>query len=1549
MIRSARLALIPFLLLLLAAFPAVSRDFYWEHPTPVGPYDSRFPDSSSNGAASAIIWEEIESSGSDGGSIWLSMRIYTGLEWRQKDRFAGPFRYAGEIPSIASVTIDSRNKILVTAATAASTVSVFVSEDWGENFSRVDLPVSTPAVLAPKVFTTRNDGYLLFGTRGSEENFNLVWSHSDDGVSWSAFEPFAPAAGLSQAFLPDHVTHGNSDIIVFQALGQDKSPYQLYSTVSRDSGASWSEPTVITGFTEPGESPASAAGRSENWINQRAKLLSIGNSVSLVWERSRTTNLKYGIYLATLNEFGALIGNPERVSPADGNCFDPDIVELDGAPAILWFDNRRGANRIYFSQRQGLFWNETDLAQTNLVQTSYDAVFGRLLPTADGLEIYWQQAQRKGDQRLMRLVPDETVRKPSIAPANFIASGKGRGEAVRATVRLPEDSSGIAGYDWAWALGSEPPVGTQIKLLQNQTSLSVNADQDGTWYLGVRAADYAGNWSEPVYIAYTRDTTAPVAPIIDAPDTDEKGFGISNSLTLRWEPAEPDDIAGYSWNFEYLAPETYLSVLAAHNSSRGQTAPVAVPSSFDFESAAANRFRVSPLSRTVRTRGASTSIRNVDNGIYAISVAAIDSVGNVGPAAVRYIALNKYVPYTYITYIDSKVDETGVVSLSIIGRGFTQNGTVSSLYIDRDGIAPWDVDLTRESRRFTVSSDRVIQNIALADLEEGDYRIGLLHPVRGLYFSKPILHVDAFGTVKFGDFRYEYKPSWEISATEAKPALNPGRIVLYALMLFALMALAFSVFGIANTAADSIRIQQEVAALLTGDVMPSEKRKKSVALRSRGISLRFKLTLFTTVLVVSVTLLISIPLGLRFSSNQERTLAAGLASRVNVLLDSLSTSAKAYLPSQNVLELGFLPDQMTALAEATSATVTGNSSGSATGISFVWATNDAEIASKIDTPSLEPGKSEMQGEENDAIITRVSALEERAALAVDELSQGISSLTQEGIKLALNTDAASVQRRDEIQTITRQLEEKLNNELNRLSKEGSGSWPTYDPESLSRSVTDYVFYKPVLYRRSGDPSYVHGTVRVSISTQSLLAAVDAERNALISTTLTIALFAVAMGVLGALLLASIIISPVRRLAAHVAMIRDTEDKETLEGQDLRLRSRDEIGLLGETINEMTHGLVKAAAASKDLTVGKEVQKMFIPLETDDHGRKLTCGSSSDDHVDFFGYYEGAKGVSGDYFDYIKLDERHYALIKCDVAGKGVPAALIMVEVATLFLDYFKDWKFAKNGYKLDYIVSRINDLIESRGFKGRFAAFTLCIFDAVSGDAHFCNAGDNLVHIYDNSEKRMKVIQLPESSAAGVFPTFMVDMKGGFRVQKIHLDPGDVLFMYTDGIEEAKRLFRTKKLEVHACAEPGLAAEAPHGSHSVGQDNEELGPERVNGIIEAVLSRSPYRLDKWHDSDPDSVYEFDFTKCEGTIEEAILALVSVEKVFRMYRDPKATEFNRVQVDRKVDLFLNKYFMQYGTYCGRRKDHSDYPEYMYYTHLKEDDQYDDLTILGVRKK
>ena len=415
------------------------------------------------------------------------------------------------------------------------------------------------------------------------------------------------------------------------------------------------------------------------------------------------------------------------------------------------------------------------------------------------------------------------------------------------------------------------------------------------------------------------------------------------------------------------------------------------------------------------------------------------------------------------------------------------------------------------------------------------------------------------------------------------------------------------------------------------------------------------------------------------------------------------------------------------------------------------------------------------------------------------------------------------------------------------------------------------------------------------------------------------------------------------------MIAATEDKELLAGKDVKLKTKDEIGVLGTTINEMTSGLVEAAAASKDLTMGKEIQKMFLPLDLDEAGRKLTSGKTVDDNVEFFGYYEGARGVSGDYFDYIKLDDRYYAIIKCDVAGKGVPAALIMVEVATLFLDYFRDWSYKKQGLKIDQVVSRINDLLESRGFKGRFAAFTLCIMDSISGNVHFCNAGDNIINIYDAASKKMKEVVLTEVSAAGVFPTFMIDMKGGFKVETVKLNSGDVLFLYTDGIEEAKRLFRNSKLQPVLCEEPGLEKDAEHETHSVGQDGEELGKPRVCEIIESIFARRPFSLKKWHNPIENEQFDFDFTNLEGTIEDAVIGLVSVEKIFRMYQDPKATERDMVQVDKKIDLFLNKHFRQYQTYCGNRVPNTNYNEYLYYTNVREDQQYDDLTILGIKKK
>ena len=119
-----------FFLIILAVLPA--RDFYWESPEVAGAENSVFPASATNGSVSAVVWQDIEVSGRGAGSIWLSCRVYDGKSWRILNRFAGPFSYSGEIPSIVSVALDTKNRILIPAVTDVDVVTVFISEDLGK-------------------------------------------------------------------------------------------------------------------------------------------------------------------------------------------------------------------------------------------------------------------------------------------------------------------------------------------------------------------------------------------------------------------------------------------------------------------------------------------------------------------------------------------------------------------------------------------------------------------------------------------------------------------------------------------------------------------------------------------------------------------------------------------------------------------------------------------------------------------------------------------------------------------------------------------------------------------------------------------------------------------------------------------------------------------------------------------------------------------------------------------------------------------------------------------------------------------------------------------------------------------------------------------------------------------------------------------------------------------------------------------------------------------------------------------------------------------------
>jgi len=623
------------------------------------------------------------------------------------------------------------------------------------------------------------------------------------------------------------------------------------------------------------------------------------------------------------------------------------------------------------------------------------------------------------------------------------------------------------------------------------------------------------------------------------------------------------------------------------------------------------------------------------------------------------------------------------------------------------------------------------------------------------------------------------------------------------------------------------------------------------------------------------------------------------------------------------------------------------------GRNYVWATNDPSWPEPTFTPGRELYDDAFLTSEKVAEL--VAGLNGEAASSLAGLQAETGRLSDEADRLARIVTAGGVTAADETayQEAKQRYTEALakgRSEILALAKQEArrGSDPPFEPDRLADT---YLFYRPIVDFVVRNQNFTFGVVRLRVSTARIRAEIGDATRALVRTMLVTSLAAIAVGVVGAVILAGITIRPVRKLAAGVAKIRDTEDQTKLE--EIDVGTRDEIGTLAEAVNDLTRGLVRAAIDKAELLVGKSLQKRFLPLD-EIGGDKGSTVSQRTDHLDIYGYYEGAKGVSGDYFDFKKLDERHYAIINCDVAGKGVPAAMIMVEVATLFLGWCRDWmreasRSANVRAGLDGLVYTINDMLEERGFKGRFAALTIALFDVATGTLTVCTAGNNVLHVYDAGRGMVLPHPLPQTPAAGVFPSDLVQLKSGFPQMRLPLDRGDALFLFTDGFEESKREFRTHAGDVVACAEPGLKEGGDHlGTHTRGQTSEEFGIPRITGVVNAVFGRGTYRLQRCHTPAREEL-QFDFSACNGTVEEAVLALVGVEKVFRVYRDAFTAAGDIIRVESKVDEFLRRCFRGYAALFDHRVEGGERDGHALFSHLKEDHQYDDLTLLVVRRR
>jgi len=203
-------------------------------------------------------------------------------------------------------------------------------------------------------------------------------------------------------------------------------------------------------------------------------------------------------------------------------------------------------------------------------------------------------------------------------------------------------------------------------------------------------------------------------------------------------------------------------------------------------------------------------------------------------------------------------------------------------------------------------------------------------------------------------------------------------------------------------------------------------------------------------------------------------------------------------------------------------------------------------------------------------------------------------------------------------------------------------------------------------------------------------------------------------------------------------------------------------VLAAVENEQLHKeALENETIKKELSVASSIQKKIIP-------NKLPDISG----YDIAGINIPTKEVGGDYYDCYQLSDGRFALIIADVAGKGVPAALL-VSTLNASLKAYLDMNLS-----LSKLAVKINKIIYNASPPDKFITFFISILNPTNGELDIINAGHNPTLILKNDGSLQKI-------EAGGVAFGMFDMDLPFEGQKLIIEPGEKLLMYTDGIPEA--------------------------------------------------------------------------------------------------------------------------------------------------------------------
>ena len=193
-------------------------------------------------------------------------------------------------------------------------------------------------------------------------------------------------------------------------------------------------------------------------------------------------------------------------------------------------------------------------------------------------------------------------------------------------------------------------------------------------------------------------------------------------------------------------------------------------------------------------------------------------------------------------------------------------------------------------------------------------------------------------------------------------------------------------------------------------------------------------------------------------------------------------------------------------------------------------------------------------------------------------------------------------------------------------------------------------------------------------------------------------------------------------------------------------------------------MLRQAKLQKEMDIAQGVQQSFLPKTMPELGG-----------YGFWAYYVAAGKVGGDFYDFFRLPNGNQAVLLGDVAGKGVPAALMMVKASTVC-------KVALLSHpdNLGAAVGAINNEVCEAAVDASFVTLVLGVIDPRTHQVTFANAG----HFSPLLRRANGTIDQPADDNVRNFP-LGIFRDVGYETTSVGLAPGESILLFSDGISDA--------------------------------------------------------------------------------------------------------------------------------------------------------------------